>query len=346
MRPASGLRVSQAFFTPRHELKNRLSGTLVLEARAESYLHVWSGRMHVELDLSGIRPSMSRAELVRAIERRAEGLARRAIVEPAELASYGEQLVMPGSSLKGAVRARLELLGKEAGVCFAIQDRPDYRPAKGQHGWRHYALWRDAAEPPRRQACGDCITCDLFGSPGKCSRIFFGNLKLRRALKNPVEELQLDYGERVRAIKPGTLFEGEISFLGLQPEELGLLAFGMRLHEGKPILIGKSKYRRRVRQDTGEEVTFGRLLLRAVELRLAPWCRRLAEELAQEASVSFTLAQEGGGQEEVVFSGESLAGLLRHLVEKAKQAYEGFNYDFDELSCLEAIWREERDQGA
>jgi len=345
LHPTSGPRASQAFFTPRHELRNRLSGTLVLEAEAKSYLHIWSGRARVDLDLSGMRPDMPRAELERDLERRAGELARRAIVEPAELVSYGEQLVIPGSSLKGAIRARLELLGKDAGACFAIQGRRDYRPAKGQHGWRHYALWRDAAEPPRRQACGNCITCDLFGSPGKCSRIFFGNLKLRGAPEDWVEELKLDHGERVMAIEPGALFEGQISFLGLQPEELGLLAFGMRLHEGKPILIGKSKYRRRVRQDTGKEkeVTFGRLLLRAVELRLTPWCRRQAEELAREAGVSFTLDQESGGQEEVVFSGEGLAGLLRHLVERAKQAYKGFNYDFDELSRLEAIWRGERD---
>ncbi len=338
MHLSSGPRASQAFFTPRHELKNRLSGTLALEAEARSYLHIWSGRARVELDLSGMRPDMPRAELARALERRAEELARRAIVEPAELVSYGEQLVIPGSSLKGAIRARLELLGRDAGACFAIQGRRDYRPARGQHGWRHYALWRDAVEPPRRQACGNCITCDLFGSPGKRSRVFFGNLRLRGTPEDWVEELPLDYGERVRAIKPRALFEGEVSFLGLQPEELGLLAFGMRLHESKPILVGKSKYRRRVRQDTGEEVTFGRLLLRAVELRLAPWCRRLAEELAQDTGVSFTLDQESG---ELVLSGEVLARLLGHLVERAKQAYKGFNYEFDELSRLEAIWREE-----
>ena len=343
MRPSLSSRASQAFFTPRHELKNRLSGTLTLEARAESYLHIWSGRTHVELDLSGIRPDMPRNELMEALERRAADLAKKAIIEPAELVRYGGELIIPGSSLKGAVRARLELLGKRAGVCFVMQRRPSYRPRRGQHGWRHYALWHDAVEPPRRVACGSCVICDLFGSPGKCSRVFFGNFKLKGALEDWIDELQLDYGERIRAIKLGAVFEGEISFLGLEPEELGLLAFGVRLHEGKPILIGKNKYRRRIRQDTGEELIFGRLLLRAVELRLAPWCKKLAEELAKEASVSLTLAQEG---EELVLSGEALAKLLGHLVEKAKQAYKGFNYEFDDIAELEAIWREGRGQGA
>jgi len=330
--------------TSRASLLGLLSGSIKLLAEAKSYIHIWSGRPSMRLGLPSVRGG--REELVRAIEQKARELARGAVSEPAGLLSYGDRLAIPGSSLKGAVRSRLELLftprpDGAIASCFAVQKPLAAPPSKGQHGWRHYLLWAPATEEARPMACGRgeqaCVICDIFGAPGLASRIFFGNLWLSGSREEWTEELPLDYGERVMAFKPGAKFVGSLDFLGLRPEELGLLVVGMRLHEDRPILIGKNKYRIRKRADTGREIVFGRLSLEADAISFAPWCAEEAREIAEEAR-----ARLGERDGELVAQGDGLRALLAHLASLARQAFPDLRHDFDEVVRLEEeIWRGE-----
>jgi len=330
--------VAQAEPTPRDRLVGLLSGTMKLVAEAKSYIHIWSGRtkLRLRVPVGGITAE--------ALEREAIRLVREDISEPAELPSYGERLAIPGSSLKGAIRSRLEFLFTPSpeGVvssCFVVQEPLTLPPSPGQHGWRHYRIWSPATEEARPVACGSseaaCIICNIFGAPGLASKVFFGNLWLVGGQEEWVEELELDYGERVLAFKPGARFEGEFCFKGLKPEELGLLIIGMRLHESRPVLIGKNKYRLRRRADTGREIAFGRLMINAESISFAPWCMEEVRSLIRSMGVELE------EDEELIVKGRSLQLMMSHLASLACEAFPGLRCDFDEISRLEEVWRDE-----
>jgi len=236
-----------------------LTGVLSVECTAESYLHVSTGRIKFSIDEKLFTKYRNRIDynfLVRT--------ARNYITyEYAEIVRYGGKIVIPGSTLKGCVRSRLELLAtsKDTKIhfCFRVSDLPKpFPPKKGQHGWRHYEIWKPSVEEKRistngRESCdttqGDynvCATCDLFGAPGLASRVLFENLY---ATDCELLNLVLDHYEKIEAVKPGTIFSGRIVFRNLRPYELGLVFIGLGARSNgsfETILLGKSKYRQRI----------------------------------------------------------------------------------------------------
>ena len=251
---------------------------------------------------------------------------------------YGRRPVIPGSSLKGAVRSRLELLIKEvSGItdsCFIRASPPPREwPTRGQHGWRHYQLWQPVVQENRYPPCDAtsndkvCVICNIFGTAGLSSRVYFGNLNPKEK-EFEVVEMKLDHNELVEAFRHGSVFEGEVLFTALEPWELGLVAVGLRLHEDKPILIGKSKYRPR-QLNKKEEVLFGRLNVKATGIYFAPYCKELLKELGAPRYVE--------KDDSLVVEGEDLKRLISKLVEEACKRVPGLRRDFDEVQKIDTI---------
>ena len=154
--------------------------------------------------------------------------------------------VIPGSSLKGAVRQ----------ICRAVsescvpKDSCKINLPKGT----------ELQCKPEKKAEQDhaCIVCDMFGKMGWCSKVYFSDLiadsgktaSFRAAQQfapHPDADKYLDaddyhaykfyktkitavtkpQNDLLRAVPPKTVFTGEITYRNLDQQELGLLLFGL-----------------------------------------------------------------------------------------------------------------------
>jgi len=308
-------------FTPRDLEADRLSGTLWARLEALSYIHVSSGRERVEL----LRSDLARPENLRAIEEalmrgdthRLERLTEAVRIGYIDNVVYGGKVCVPGSTIKGLLRSRLELCPSQGGTSLSClhTDAPPLiqPPPPGQHGWRHARIWWPSVAEDRGPRCdpiasGDyslCIVCDLFGAPGVVGRVAPSNFCCEASCCEPRD---LPYGERVYAIKPGSTLRGCIHFNSLTLEELGLLLIAMGITAqstvGVEVLIGKHKYAYR---DMGR----ARFVL---EKLVVP--ARLVETLRSVASVEPRVSGSIA-----TIEGNELAKFVKESIERALSAY-------------------------
>lgn len=237
---------------PRNRNILRNSGRIVATIKVcsekdgvESYLHIGSG------GFSLVQPSVDLRQ--KDPEEAIRLLSRSIVRDVGEFMKIGGNPVIPGSSVKGNVRSRIELsfIPKEGKVrsCLIRSSPPRREPRVGESGWRHYRIWGEALKADRR-ACDYtklqtvCLVCDIFGTAGLAGLVFFGDFVGRNDM---ITTLSLPNGEKIEVAKPGSQFAGEITFVNLKPEELGLILYGMGIRDsriGKPVLLGKYKYQR------------------------------------------------------------------------------------------------------
>ena len=320
------------------------TGSIRLECRVlsnpVSFLHIGSGAILIKA---------SRKELAKAMEKRRDlGFLVKELKRRPDLfeydylgfTRYGGRLVIPGTTIKGMCRSRLELLtvavDDEVQSCFRqASPPPRAEPRLGSHGWRHFRIWSPTTWEDRGPACDAtktkvvCLICDVFGAPGLSSRVYFGNF---------VEEevstcsLTLDHGEKIEAVEPGSVFMGEISFCYLKPFELGLVLAGLGATKDgafMPILLGKSKYRvRKVIESSSERwkgkiVRFGNVIFSAKEIKLIkqPNMPKLPSGWIKERGL-------------IIFRGDALKELISQLVKEASTKIPGLKLGFSELKSL------------
>jgi len=227
----------------------------------ESYLHIASGDIELEYDRNSLESEINQIlrQYGRIQPRDIDRLVKHMEIKNfmsfnklKDITAGKETLAIPGSSIKGNIRSRLELTlvprEGEAIACITYYTYLQREPFKGTHGWRHYRIWREALKQPRGARCDAtkqdkvCLVCNLFGAPGLASLINIGTF-YQTSQDNRLKELK-QRGERILAAKPGTVFRGEIYFRGLHTHELGLLLIGMGQSEkgSKIVLLGKHKY--------------------------------------------------------------------------------------------------------
>ncbi|RLI81297.1 MAG: hypothetical protein DRP01_11050, partial [Archaeoglobales archaeon] len=171
---------------------------------------------------------------------------------------------------------------------------------------------------------GVCVLCDIFGAPGLASRVEFGTFTLMGDSRNFLEVLELDHGESVKAVKPGAVFEGSLSFR-LHSFELGLLFVGMGFRDGKwnPMLLGKSKYR--VRSSQHNRCRFGRVVF---ELEAIAFSKHVLSQSRLPPHLRMSLINQP----------EALSRFVGWAVEEAKSHYgDAVSWDYDELRELEQL---------
>lgn len=300
-----------------------LCGIIHTTLLSESYIHVGSSSTLFSLDEDLL------TKLVRSGRRDIRSLLQAAkFMEVMQFNASGGRPVIPGSSVKGNIRSRLELSfrPKDGYVrsCFIRASRPLVKePPKGASGWRYFRIWGSVLFEERGLPCDlirmdkVCLICDLFGTTGLKSLIDFGDFVGESNAENMLEQLSLDYGMNLLAAKPGSKFNGRILFHNLSPSELGLLLMGMRI--GRSILLGRLKYRHRI-----SSRTFGkaRYEVKAIDL--------LEDSLDLEIS---GLRVKGGERVE----GMELAKVIEGLRSLANEEFKGEVIEVDEVAIIEQL---------
>lgn len=248
------------------------------------YLFIGSGRMLVDRKaLERIAKQLANIDSVDQLLRFASSL--RGFGRVKEFYHTGGRPAIPGSSLKGAARSRIELgsAGKRVPSTFLYDTGVlQSLPRVGQHGWRHARIWCESVFEERLRGSGYTVLEDVMGVAGRGieslgSRVYFGTLLL--ASDHEPEIVSLDHGETLQAMPRGSVFEGEILVHNLELDELGLVFYG--LAQDKPLycnreplmLLGASKYRCRTRARNGKPVEFGVVRVDVVDVMYAPWSR-------------------------------------------------------------------------
>jgi len=224
-----------------------ISGVVTISVKTDSYLHIGTGRPAVQL-------TTPIPKTITNFDQQAKQLAEHISLDYAEFVCT-KYPVIPGSTVKGNVRARLELSfkPKEGKIrsCFIKADRSK-KVAKGRHGWRHQEIWKRATQEDRGEPCsytddegrkrGVCLLCDLFGTEGLLGLVSFDDLYGKNV---NLQHKSLKYGVKIIVAPPNSVFTGTVAFRNLTQSELGLLLWGMRIRNsriGEPALLGKYKY--------------------------------------------------------------------------------------------------------
>lgn len=267
----------------RGQMQISLSMSVKAYVHESSFIHIGAGRTLVripkELD------NVTKKEKVTVNDLRRISQQMKSDVEP--ILKVNGKPVIPGSSLKGAIRSRVEYLFKssphDVPACFRVQSRQPITSNIKRRFWRHFLIWGEEVVSEVRQGCdprrGDvCVVCDLFGAPGLLSKVSFGDALPINDVKLEILTVKFRRGRlvKVETVPPGSEFKFKMVVNGASLEQLGLLFLGMRLNEEKPILIGKFKYRK-VETSRGS-VRFGRFILKIEEINAAPFSRNVMEK--------------------------------------------------------------------
>ncbi|MEM0338069.1 MAG: RAMP superfamily CRISPR-associated protein [Ignisphaera sp.] len=255
----SSIAVTRKAFTVRDiEVEGTLSGVIEAEIEALSYIHVSMGRERLErlIDIKTAASLLNTVEeaLIKGDIKALQRVSSYVALDYIDNVVYGDSVCIPGSTIKGLLRARLELCPAKDGSAISCM-RSDVKPISsppppGAHGWRHARIWKAVSEnrgpycnPIETQDYTICVVCDIFGAPGVVGRVMPSNFCCSL---EAYEKRDLPYGEKVYAIKPGTRLKGSIMFSALKLEEIGALLISMGIAKGSsigiPVLIGKHKY--------------------------------------------------------------------------------------------------------
>jgi hypothetical protein len=153
---------------------------------------------------------------------------------------------IPGSSIKGAVRSRIEYKLKPTKVGDSFISYSCYIAESSflnrLFAKNHLTFWGDDASY-FRFSCNVpkvCVVCDLFGTQSLASRVSFSDALLTSPTSASLEFLK---DLNIEAVKPNSKFNLRIDAINLNLVELGLLFLGFEIFSGSPILIGSFKYR-------------------------------------------------------------------------------------------------------
>lgn len=259
--------VRKDHYTHRDNEKGKLSGTIKCYIETLSYIHISSGRQRI-VYAESIEPTKLKFSLSTIIEAIAKGdkgllneLTKNITVDYMDNVAYGSNTCIPGSTVKGLLRARLELCKSRNALAIGCMktriQRMSSLPPKGKHGWRHALVWNDVVLEYRGDQCNPaesndytiCKICDIFGAPGIAGRVMPSNFCISSSI---LGKLDLPYGEKVWAIPPNSKLYGSIIFTSLDVEEIGILLIAMGFVKGSvvdrdavkgmEVLIGKHKY--------------------------------------------------------------------------------------------------------
>lgn len=229
---------------------------------------------------------------------------------------------IPGSTLKGAVRSRIELgaLGRQGNgkvLADMLYDRGPLQalPPKSRHGWRHARIWCESVFEARvREQWGASVLEDLMGTAQReyfslGSRVYFPDAKAVGERGYSTALLMLENDELVEAVSRNTVFEGELVLNNVSLEDLGVILYGLGLDKkyscgGKAgLLVGAFKYRARQVKGIFDEfrkkwvprnakVCFGAVEVSLTSISYAPWSRcRWGDEVDEVAKKALNRAR-------------------------------------------------------
>ena len=254
---SSSQALNRVALTPR-SLLSGIVGRLELKARLVDRVHVGSGELRLSIKDRGLVVKLARELLATKDPHRAAKRALELMSVEQAFVKLGDRLCIPGSTIKGLVRSRLELMAGRRGqdvkasACLSVAGpllaKP---PAPGLPGWRHAKIWGSAVLVEREResyheeglAADLCPICNLLGAPGVASRVYFSDLCCVERCSPSICAFQ-EYGMRLEVLEPGATLSGALTLRGVALEELGLLFIGLGFDGSsfKPLLVGRAKY--------------------------------------------------------------------------------------------------------
>jgi RAMP superfamily. len=291
---ASRIEVYREPPTPRDSYTG-LSGVLKLKLKAISYIHVGSGAEALTIPSVGEVESMLRRGFDRAIEE----LNRKIGSDFQENIKVSKKPCIPGSTVKGRTRSRIELSipPRGDGKQWSCFNKATFPQSRGKlTAWRHRKLWDEKTVTQDRGPSCDltlgntvCLTCDMFGAAGLQGLVYFNDFVGEPAM---LEKISGEFDMKLEAIRPGSELVGNIYFRNLSEARLGLLLYGLGIcgtPSGSRILIGRLKYRRKL---AGKEFGAAAFTLTDVQFthyrqseNLNTLCSRLWEAAKKEYDV-------------------------------------------------------------
>ena len=219
------------------------TGILGIELKVDSsYLRVGGGSLAVIIKKPESLTLEPKEETVHALARHIE-----IFEKPFTKYSDGSYYI-PGSSVKGNIRSRIELsaLPRNEWVrtCFSVYDpRRIDNPKCHNYIWRTSLQWRGRCDHTRSNKV--CRLCDIFGAPGLASRVYFSDFV---CTENCVSTTEKCRDQNLEVMREGAIFAGEVAVRGLEPWEMGALLWGMGVEKldewGTRLLFGGCKYAR------------------------------------------------------------------------------------------------------
>lgn len=308
------------------DLCGYLDASIIVDSNKLSFLHIGSGKEFFEVNINELKEVYSKVKHIDA------SFLNKIKIKKGydEFASRAKKIIIPGSSIKGNVRSRIELSFKGYnGIvrsCFINAGRPIAKePMKGFFGWRHYRIWKEVLSENRGVPCNFtemnkvCLVCDLFGTSGLKSLIDFDDFECVNA---NIEYLDLPFGIKVQAVSAGSEFKGRIYFKNLKEYELGLLLLGMGIKdsfEGRSVILGRFKYRSKM-----DSFKFGRVKYRLNELKLSKYSRLLSiDNIVLQPNKSI--------------KGDQLSKLCKLLTDSALKKFENEFKIIDEVKILDEL---------
>lgn len=155
---------------------------------------------------------------------------------------YEGKAAIPGSSLKGAVRSRVEYKLKPFPFGNTLRSYSCYitqNPWAASPNTNHARFWGDDVvyTRPTCRPPNVCVVCDLFGAPSLSSRVLFSDAVMERGSTTYLSDLERE------AAEPGSVFNAQILIINADLLDLGLIFSGTEVLTGKNIIIGAFKYR-------------------------------------------------------------------------------------------------------
>jgi CRISPR/Cas system CSM-associated protein Csm3 (group 7 of RAMP superfamily) len=244
--------VKKSNFTPRDRVEEgRFNIILDFKAAVPNDSYVFVGGMTKELESRMLQIQAKIDEMARKLVTLDDETIKRNFYDLIQTSKpymitqflkYDQTYAIPGSSLKGAIRSRIEYKFKLYKIregqygsysCYIVQEpftRPN--PNHVKFWGEHVTYSRGSCSPPQI-----CAVCDLFGCPSLSSRVFFSDAIMTNGKVEFVKEV------RREGAAPNSEFKVNVSLLNADFVDLGLLFSGMEIFTSTPILIGALKYR-------------------------------------------------------------------------------------------------------
>jgi len=226
--------IQRSEYTPRNY--NGLEGVIELEMTVESdYLHVGQGKRGVEL----VKSVDDVEKLVeQALQGKLPNVEGYFSKEAFLLNKQGDKVVIPGSTIKGLVRSRLEL--SIPGSCYIVS-----RPSNSSSSV-YKRIFNPLPKPSDRFDIREyrevCPVCDLLGNSGLASRVSFSDFVMTSGKTSFVSKANANY----EVVTKGSKFIGKVVYRSIKSvEELGMLLYGFGLRQdgsSKVMLLGRFKF--------------------------------------------------------------------------------------------------------
>lgn len=144
----------------------------------------------------------------------------------------GGKIVIPGSTIKGLVRSRLELSLPQS--CYIVDAPSTNSSATYVRIFHPVQKHSDRFDPEKFPNV--CPVCDLLGNMGLGSRVSFSDAVLLKGETAVVNDLEV--------VKKGAEFQGSIRGLIKNEVEVGMVFYGLgiRPNGNKVVLLGRFKY--------------------------------------------------------------------------------------------------------